>query len=70
MLNSNANSEAYHKRWVVHADVDEDDALVNSCFEKSKKSGVRYDIAADHMRFLSASDRIFFPNLGFLLIFS
>lgn len=48
--------EAYRKRWVLHVNVDDEDIFTGSCFEKSTKTGRRYDLMDANMNHLSVSD--------------
>lgn len=56
-LNTDGESEAHRKRWVVHADVDEGDVVTVSRFEKIKKNGKPYNAA--NMRYLSVRNHAF-----------
>lgn len=67
LLNTDDESEPYRKRWVVHANVDEEDVVTVSRFEKSKKNGRSY--AADQMRYLSVRNYIFSCSLYLLMPF-
>lgn len=50
-LNPDDETDAYSRCWVVHANVDKEDVVTTSHFDRCRGSGRRY--ATAHMRFLS-----------------
>lgn len=57
--NDDLEPEAFRKRWVIHAYVDEEDVVIGSRFVKSTRNGRLNDFTAAQMKYLSVGNPIF-----------